>query len=549
MITPVLLKAIQEATKDRNAARPFFKKLIHLLNVYSIEYVIDGGALLGAMRDGEEIIWDDDYDIYMTRPNMEKLNAVLKKNITFTTDETYEPFAVRGFDYHFEFSPIGDTATKRIEFFNIIAITDETSEFVPIHICDVFYEGDKSGWPHPTIAELYPMRKAQLGDMELSIPNRAVEYLERIFGQNCINEYTVCNKYLYERGWRPDEKHEYKVINKSIYDKLKLQFQTHNAVDDRMKASRKRNNNRNNEVLRDKQETMKENASSKSSEPPLQEKDQVNSNQVNSNQANSNQANSNETNNNENKLLEQMQKRAQHLLDEQHKKLLSVQQNHQQELKSIQKAHRQEMENMQNNHEKDLARMRDLLHEQAKLFSESVNKRYNNDNDNDIDIENRQRYLDAKAKRKDFQKDTAVANDTKNDESIIKDRFVIEHDDHDHEEHRVQPNARNEGEDETHTKDEEHVENEKDEAKAQNEEDETQVENEEDKTQVKDEEHVKNEEHETQEQDEVKEDDSNANKPPEKNDVKQEVATTISNKQAKKKRGRGKNTVSLEITE
>ena len=201
MITPVLLEAIQEATKDRDAARPFFTNFVKLLRAYKIEYVADSGTLLGLVRDGEEILWDDDFDIYMPRNSMEALNAVLKKGITFTTDETYEPYAVRGFDYHFEFSPIGDSQTKRIEFFNIIAVTNSTNEFVPIHICDIFYEGDHSGWPHPTIAEIYPIRSAMLGNITLSIPNRAEEYLKRTFGESCLHEYTVCNKYLYKGGW------------------------------------------------------------------------------------------------------------------------------------------------------------------------------------------------------------------------------------------------------------------------------------------------------------------------------------------------------------
>ena len=82
-------------------------------------------------------------------------------------------------------------------------MTNETNEFVPVHICDVFYEKDKSGWLHPTLAELYPIRTAMLGDIEVHYPNRAVDYLERTFGENCMTEYTICNKYLYERGWRP----------------------------------------------------------------------------------------------------------------------------------------------------------------------------------------------------------------------------------------------------------------------------------------------------------------------------------------------------------
>ena len=45
----------------------FSKNYLDLLNAYKIEYVVDGGTLLGAIRDQEEIIWDDDFDIYLNR--------------------------------------------------------------------------------------------------------------------------------------------------------------------------------------------------------------------------------------------------------------------------------------------------------------------------------------------------------------------------------------------------------------------------------------------------------------------------------------------------
>jgi hypothetical protein len=249
MITPILLQALQEATKDRDAARPFFRKFLHMLNVYKIEYVVDAGTLLGAIRDGEEILWDDDFDIYMSRKNMELLNAALKQSITFTTDKTYEPYVVKDFDYHFEFSPIGDSKKKLIQYFNIIAVTNETNEFIPIHICDIFYEGDNSGWEHPTIAELYPIRNATLGDMTVPVPNRAEDYLKRSFGMDCLHEYTICNKYLYERGWRPDEVSNYKIVDKNIYEKLRQQFSRHLDVEEKIKNEKQATHNKDNESI------------------------------------------------------------------------------------------------------------------------------------------------------------------------------------------------------------------------------------------------------------------------------------------------------------
>ncbi|MHA2082821.1 MAG: LicD family protein [Candidatus Thorarchaeota archaeon] len=537
MITPLLLKAIQEATKDRDAARPFFRKLIHLLNVHKIDYVADSGTLLGAIRDQEEILWDDDFDIYMTRGNIEALNHVIKKGITFTTDETYEPYAVRGFDYHFEFSPIGDNEAKRIDFFNIIAVTNETNEFVPIHICDIFYEGDNSGWPHPTIAELYPIRKARLGDIEVSVPNRAKEYLERVFGYECMTEYTLCNKYLYEKGWHPSEKEEYKVIGKPTYEKLKQQFMTHLAVESRIRSAKKE---------KEKEEENKTDTENAEMHP----EEHVNQPITNSHQKTPQSAPAPRASpapepkskvpasvdQDQKQIIAQLRQKIQEMQQKQNEKLFKIQRVHQQQVEQMQRQHQQSMESMQKAHQNDIEQMHHLLREQASQMSLSVQETDNTvatelDAVDSNDTENRQRYLDAKAKGK----QSLTANEEKTEEEV-----TVEADNAEADVEGSNDEISNEEQPDTDTKDEE--------ADTKNEEADSEIASEQDNP---------------EDGENIESPDSSAVTEPPPPDVSEqtvteegekpiqkEVANEISTKQPKKKKGRGKNnTVSVDLAE
>lgn len=48
---------------------------------YNIIYSIDGGTLLGAVRHGGFIPWDDDADVIMVRSEYEKFRSVVKKEL------------------------------------------------------------------------------------------------------------------------------------------------------------------------------------------------------------------------------------------------------------------------------------------------------------------------------------------------------------------------------------------------------------------------------------------------------------------------------------
>ena len=48
---------------------------------YKINYTLDSGTLLGAIRHGGFIPWDDDADIAMTRSNFEAIRRIVKREL------------------------------------------------------------------------------------------------------------------------------------------------------------------------------------------------------------------------------------------------------------------------------------------------------------------------------------------------------------------------------------------------------------------------------------------------------------------------------------
>ena len=95
------------------------KKLLSMLEWFDLYcqqndicYYVAGGTLLGAIRHGGFIPWDDDIDVILPRPDYEKLISLFKEQHDNYILET--PYSGNK-DYLYSFSKLYDTTTTLIE--------------------------------------------------------------------------------------------------------------------------------------------------------------------------------------------------------------------------------------------------------------------------------------------------------------------------------------------------------------------------------------------------------------------------------------------------
>ncbi len=163
------------------------KILDHLCRKYKIKYWVVCGTLIGTLRHKGFIPWDGDIDIAMLPEDMHKFDKVASKELpsdifwqTSKTDASYNDKQMNKLRDRYSCYYQWEKANPNYKHHSGLQV-------------DIFKftrgKGDQIRHPygpkyplHYTTSEIFPLKEAVFEDMQVFIPNQAVKYVNKIYG-------------------------------------------------------------------------------------------------------------------------------------------------------------------------------------------------------------------------------------------------------------------------------------------------------------------------------------------------------------------------------
>ena len=103
-------QAVGVARELQKAETIFLKEIVKIFEKHGIRYWLDGGTLLGSIRHGGFIPWDDDIDIGVMREDYDKLQEIFGE--AFSSDSNFY------FNDHWIFDSVSCTCHKGYIFYS-----------------------------------------------------------------------------------------------------------------------------------------------------------------------------------------------------------------------------------------------------------------------------------------------------------------------------------------------------------------------------------------------------------------------------------------------
>ena len=175
-----------------NIIKALLQILCQIFEQNNITYFLEGGSLLGAVRHGDIIPWDDDADLGVLENDFDKLCQILPqclKDVALQIGEKPYPL----------FFEKSSSSMLKVYVQNLWATT-EANRIIATPTIDLFkYRSknnkielysvmDRQRFPkcYFTTEEFYPLKEYPFGSFVVKGANNGVPYLKRYYGDDCL---------------------------------------------------------------------------------------------------------------------------------------------------------------------------------------------------------------------------------------------------------------------------------------------------------------------------------------------------------------------------
>ena len=221
-----ILKKYIVSKETRNIILKGYKVLHEIFEKNNIFYIIEGGTLLGAVRNEKLIPWDDDGDISVWKKDQEKIMSLVNEFAKhgYLLSETIHPRVLRVVldkkkNYPFIDIFLYDDPNPNDNNNRIVRCLPKNNEDIKNGItCNknqCCYPDRSIDWwwkNSYTVNDIHPRKLYKVNDIYLYGPNNPIPYIEGWYGKEALNTY----KFTHDHNG--ENKQEYTFTPKEIED-------------------------------------------------------------------------------------------------------------------------------------------------------------------------------------------------------------------------------------------------------------------------------------------------------------------------------------------
>ena len=221
-----ILKKYIVPKETRNTIIKGYKVLHDIFEKNDIFYIIEGGTLLGAVRNEKLIPWDDDGDVSVWKKDQEKIMSLVNEfsKYGYLLSDTIHPRVLRVVldkekKYPFIDLFLYDDPDPNDNNNKLVRCLPQNNEDINIGItCNknqcCYPDRSVSWWwkNSYSVDDIFPRKLYKVDNIELYGPNNPIPYIEGWYGKEAINTY----KFTHDHNG--ENKQEYTFTPKEIED-------------------------------------------------------------------------------------------------------------------------------------------------------------------------------------------------------------------------------------------------------------------------------------------------------------------------------------------